>query len=158
MGGGLEMQTDLAIGPAGDVWVMDNWQMRDSCFQNSSHIESYSTRCGGDAVTIFFGMAKPVPSVPTFLRPFYHLTFCLGKQALLRFRPVRWGTNESFVGQQNLRLPKDHGTEAFGVGFVDIFRKSGTFRAKQGCLIGGRSHPCRFIGLTPQQIKISRAL
>jgi hypothetical protein len=60
VGGGLEMQTDLAIGPAGDVWVMDNWQIRDSCFLNTSHIEAYSTRCGGDGVTIFFGMAKPV--------------------------------------------------------------------------------------------------
>jgi hypothetical protein len=26
VGGGLQMQTDLAIGPAGDVWVMDNWE------------------------------------------------------------------------------------------------------------------------------------
>jgi hypothetical protein len=60
VGGGLEMQTDLAIGPAGDVWVMDNWQIRDSCFLNTSHTEAYSTRCGGDGVTIFFGMAKPV--------------------------------------------------------------------------------------------------
>jgi hypothetical protein len=60
VGGGLEMQTDLAIGPAGDVWVMNNWQIRDSCFLNTSHTEAYSTRCGGDGVTIFFGMAKPV--------------------------------------------------------------------------------------------------
>jgi hypothetical protein len=30
--GGLQMQTDLAIGPAGDVWVMNNWQDIDSCF------------------------------------------------------------------------------------------------------------------------------
>jgi hypothetical protein len=60
VGGGLEMQTDLAIGPAGDVWVMDNWQVRDSCFKNTSHDEALSTRCGGDGVTIFFGQAKPV--------------------------------------------------------------------------------------------------
>ena len=32
VGGGLQMQTDLAIGPAGDVWVMDNWQDIASCF------------------------------------------------------------------------------------------------------------------------------
>jgi hypothetical protein len=60
VGGGLQMQTDLAIGPAGDVWVMNNWQVRDSCFKNTSHDEALSTRCGGDGVTIFFGMAKPV--------------------------------------------------------------------------------------------------
>jgi hypothetical protein len=48
------------IGPAGDVWVMDNWQIRDSCFKNTSYDEALSTRCVGDGVTIFFGMAKPV--------------------------------------------------------------------------------------------------
>lgn len=58
VGGGLQMQTDLAIGPAGDVWVMNNWQDIDSCFGIPS--EALSTRCGGQGVTIFFGMAKPV--------------------------------------------------------------------------------------------------
>jgi len=58
VGGGLQMQTDLAIGPAGDVWVMDNWEEIDSCFGVPS--EALSTRCGGQGVTIFFGMAKPV--------------------------------------------------------------------------------------------------
>jgi hypothetical protein len=32
VGGGLQMQTDLAIGPAGDVWVMDKRQDVNSCF------------------------------------------------------------------------------------------------------------------------------
>ena len=32
VGGGLQMQTDLAVDPAGDVWVMNNWQDIDSCF------------------------------------------------------------------------------------------------------------------------------
>jgi hypothetical protein len=32
VGGGLQMQTDLAIGPADDVWVMNNWEDIDSCF------------------------------------------------------------------------------------------------------------------------------
>jgi hypothetical protein len=32
VGGGLQMQTDLAIGPSGDVWVMDNWEDIDACF------------------------------------------------------------------------------------------------------------------------------
>jgi hypothetical protein len=57
VGGGLQMQTDLAIGPAGDVWVMNNWQDIDSCFGVPP--EAVSTRCGGQGVTIFFGMAKP---------------------------------------------------------------------------------------------------
>ena len=49
------MQTDLAIGPAGDVWVMNNWQDLDSCFGTPD--EALST---GQGVVIFFGMAKPV--------------------------------------------------------------------------------------------------
>ncbi len=58
VGGGLQMQTDLAIGPAGDVWVMNNWQDIDSCYPGAS--EALSTRCGGQGVVVFFGMAKPV--------------------------------------------------------------------------------------------------
>jgi hypothetical protein len=58
VGGGLQMQTDLALGPAGDVWVMNNWQTIDSCFGTPP--EALSTLCGGQGVTIFFGMAKPV--------------------------------------------------------------------------------------------------
>jgi len=58
VGGGLQMQTDLAIGPAGDVWVINNWQDIDSCFGTPD--EALSTRCGGQGVVIFSGMAKPV--------------------------------------------------------------------------------------------------
>jgi hypothetical protein len=43
---------------SGDVWVMNNWQDIDSCYRNAS--EALSTRCGGQGVVIFFGMAKPV--------------------------------------------------------------------------------------------------
>jgi streptogramin lyase len=58
VGGGLQLQTDLAIGPAGDVWVINNWQDIESCFGVPP--ESVSTRCGGQGVVVFFGMAKPV--------------------------------------------------------------------------------------------------
>jgi hypothetical protein len=58
VGGGLQMQTDLAIDPAGNVWVMNNWQDIDSCFDTP--LESLSTRCGGQGVVIFYGIAKPV--------------------------------------------------------------------------------------------------
>lgn len=58
VGGGLQMQTDLAISPSGDVWVMNNWQDIDSCLNVPD--EALSTRCGGQGVVIFFGMAKPV--------------------------------------------------------------------------------------------------
>src|SRR5271157_2780187 len=58
VGGGLQMQTDIAVDPAGNVWAMNNWQDIDSCFGYKN--EAYSTRCGGQGVVIFYGMAKPV--------------------------------------------------------------------------------------------------
>lgn len=58
VGGGLQMLTDIAISPAGDVWAMNNWQILDSCFPGAP--ETLSTLCGGQGVTVFFGMAKPV--------------------------------------------------------------------------------------------------
>jgi len=58
VGGGLQMQTDLAIDPAGNVWVMNNWQDIDSCIGTPN--EALSTRCGGQGVVVFYGMAKPV--------------------------------------------------------------------------------------------------
>ncbi len=58
VGGGLQMQTDIAIDPAGNVWVMNNWQDIASCIGKPQ--EAISTRCGGQGVTIFYGMAKPV--------------------------------------------------------------------------------------------------
>jgi len=58
VGGGLQLQTDIAVGPAGDVWAINNWQDIDSCYAGA--IEALSTRCGGQGVVIFFGMAKPV--------------------------------------------------------------------------------------------------
>jgi hypothetical protein len=58
VGGGLQLQTDIAVGPAGDVWAINNWQDIDSCYPGAS--EALSTRCGGQGVVIFFGMAKPV--------------------------------------------------------------------------------------------------
>jgi hypothetical protein len=64
--GGLQMQTDLAIDPAGNVWVMNNWQDLESCFGFPS--ETLSTRCGGQGVVIFYGMAKPVIVSPCSTR------------------------------------------------------------------------------------------
>jgi hypothetical protein len=58
VGGGLQMQTDIGVGPAGDVWAINNWQDIDSCVGTPNEV--LSTRCGGQGVVIFFGMAKPV--------------------------------------------------------------------------------------------------
>jgi hypothetical protein len=56
VGGGLQMQTDLAVSSSGDVWVMNNRQDIDSCFGVPAEVLSTP----GQGVTIFFGMAKPV--------------------------------------------------------------------------------------------------
>ena len=58
VGGGMQMQTDIGIDPAGNVWAMNNWQDIDSCIGTPK--EALSTRCGGQGVVIFYGMAKPV--------------------------------------------------------------------------------------------------
>jgi len=58
VGGGMLWLTDVAVDPAGDVWVANNWQDPDACFGKQS--EAASTRCGGNGLTVFYGMAKPV--------------------------------------------------------------------------------------------------
>ena len=58
VGGGLQMQTDIAVDPAGNVWAINNWQDIDSCVGKPR--EAISTRCGGQGVVVFYGMAKPV--------------------------------------------------------------------------------------------------
>lgn len=58
VGGGLKMQTDLAISPSGDVWVINNWQDIDSCYKNAA--EALSTRCGGQGVAVSYSIAKRV--------------------------------------------------------------------------------------------------
>ncbi|HTO73978.1 MAG TPA: hypothetical protein VMJ30_09165 [Gemmatimonadales bacterium] len=58
VGGGMQWLTDVAVDPAGNVWVADNWQDPDACFGKAA--EPQSTRCGGNGLTVFYGMAKPV--------------------------------------------------------------------------------------------------
>jgi hypothetical protein len=58
VGGGLQLQVDVDIDPAGNVWVTNNWQDIDSCI--GTPLEALSTRCGGQGVVVFYGMAKPV--------------------------------------------------------------------------------------------------
>jgi hypothetical protein len=45
VGGGMQPLTDIAIDPAGKVWVADNWQRPESCFAPYAS-EANSTRCG----------------------------------------------------------------------------------------------------------------
>ena len=59
VGGGLQLQVDVGIGPAGDVWVTNNWQDHTVCYYGKPK-EVFSTLCAGQGVVVFFGMAKPV--------------------------------------------------------------------------------------------------
>jgi hypothetical protein len=59
VGGGMQPLTDIAVDPAGNVWVADNWQRPVTCFEPSAD-EATSTLCGGSGLTVFYGMAKPV--------------------------------------------------------------------------------------------------
>jgi hypothetical protein len=70
VGGGMQLLTDIAIDPAGNVWVADNWQRPQSCFAPYAK-EASSTLCGGNGLTVFYGMAKPVraPQIGPAQRP-----------------------------------------------------------------------------------------
>ena len=58
VGGGLQMQVDSQIGPAGDVWVTNNWQYYPAALGKVD--EALSTLGAGQGVVVFYGMAKPV--------------------------------------------------------------------------------------------------
>jgi hypothetical protein len=57
--GGMEPLTDIAIDPAGNVWVADNWQRPVSCFAPFAS-EAKSTLCERNGLMVFYGVAKPV--------------------------------------------------------------------------------------------------
>jgi hypothetical protein len=54
----MQMLIDIGIGPAGDVWVTNNWQYYPAVLEKVD--EALSTLGGGQGVVVFFGMAKPV--------------------------------------------------------------------------------------------------
>lgn len=58
--GGLQNGiTDVAIDPAGNVWVPNNWDLYDQGFKKVPD-PALATRFGGNGVVVFFGLAKPV--------------------------------------------------------------------------------------------------
>jgi hypothetical protein len=58
VGGGLQMQVDVGVGPAGDVWVTNNWQYYPAALGKVD--EALSTLAAGQGLVVFYGMAKPV--------------------------------------------------------------------------------------------------
>ena len=58
--GGLQNAiTDVAIDPAGNVWVPNNWDLYEQGFKKVPD-PALATRFGGNGVVVFFGLAKPV--------------------------------------------------------------------------------------------------
>ncbi len=49
---------DVGIGPAGDVWVTNNWQNYLDAMGKVD--EAVQTQGAGQGVVVFYGMAKPV--------------------------------------------------------------------------------------------------
>ena len=59
-GGGLQHITAVAIDPAGNVWVANNWDDPQACAGPDVPAETASTLCGGNGLVVFLGLAKPV--------------------------------------------------------------------------------------------------
>jgi len=57
--GGLQIITDVAIDPAGNVWVANNWDRPDEGFKKEPE-SRFTTRFGGNGTVVFYGLAKPV--------------------------------------------------------------------------------------------------
>jgi hypothetical protein len=57
--GGLQIITDVAIDPAGNLWVANNWDRPGEGFKKVPE-PALSTRFGGNGTVVFFGLAKPV--------------------------------------------------------------------------------------------------
>ena len=57
--GGVRRTTDVAIDPAGNVWVANNWDRPDEGFEKEPD-SAFSTRFGGNGTVVFYGLAKPV--------------------------------------------------------------------------------------------------
>jgi len=58
VGGGMQQLVDVDIGPAGDVWLSNNWEIDEAALGQGP--EALSTRGAGQGLVVFFGVAKPV--------------------------------------------------------------------------------------------------
>jgi len=58
--GGLQILTDVAIDPAGNVWVANNWDLPEKAGFKKVPPEALSTRFGGNGTVVIYGLAKPV--------------------------------------------------------------------------------------------------
>jgi hypothetical protein len=49
------------------MWIINNWQNLNSCFIGAP--EAALTRCGGQGVVVFIGMAKPARQIGPVRQP-----------------------------------------------------------------------------------------
>lgn len=59
-GKGMQFLTGVVVDPAGNVWAANNIDLMDEVCLTKTPVEAESTRCGGNAFVVFFGLAKPV--------------------------------------------------------------------------------------------------
>jgi hypothetical protein len=57
--GSLQILTDVAIDPAGNVWAANNWESVDAVSRPNPP-SGISTRGGGSGITVIYGVASPV--------------------------------------------------------------------------------------------------
>jgi hypothetical protein len=57
--GGLQIITDVAVDPAGNLWVANNWDTPEQGLKRVP-APALSTRFGGNGTVVFYGLAKPV--------------------------------------------------------------------------------------------------
>ena len=58
-GGSIQVVTDVAIDPAGDVWVTNNWNSIEGVTAENPPFP-ISTWGGGSGLTVIYGVAGPV--------------------------------------------------------------------------------------------------
>jgi hypothetical protein len=58
VGGGMQQLVDFGVGPSGDVWLTNNWEIGAAWYGQAP--EALSTRGADQGVVVFFGMAKPL--------------------------------------------------------------------------------------------------
>ncbi|MGA8833235.1 MAG: hypothetical protein WB554_16670 [Desulfomonilaceae bacterium] len=59
-GGSIQMLTDVAIDPAGNVWAANNWNLVEAAMADKNPSFPTSTWGGGSGFTVIYGVAAPV--------------------------------------------------------------------------------------------------
>ena len=58
--GSMQLMTDVAIDPAGNVWAANNWNNVNAAMADVNPVLQTSTWGGGTGLTVIYGVAAPV--------------------------------------------------------------------------------------------------